>query len=90
MFFYEKSVFKKQSATPDPVKNLFFTGTDHTEPKKYRIRVLLERDRISGRILFRLQVFFSSKAYDISGVVKSVFSELRRTVRFVLYPTSLV
>ena len=81
--------FKKQSATPDPVKDLLFTGTDHTGQEKYRIRILLEWDRVSGRILFRVQAFFSAKAYDLSGVVRSMFSNLRGTIRFLWYPTSL-
>ena len=90
IFFLENIyAFKKQSAAPDPVKDLLITGTVHTGPEKYWIRLFLEWDRISGRILFRLQDFFSSRAYDIYGVVKSVFSELRRTIRFVWYPTSL-
>ena len=79
-----------KSAAPYPVKDLLITGTDHTGPERYRIRVLLEWDRISGRILFRYQDFFSSRAYDMSGVVKSVFSDLRGTISFVWYPTSVV
>ena len=41
-YFLEKIyLFKKQSAAPDPVKNLLFTANDHTGKEKYRIRVLL-------------------------------------------------
>ena len=50
--------FKEQSAAPDPVRNLLFIGADHTRTERYQIRVLLEWDRISGRIQHRLKVFF--------------------------------
>ena len=33
IFLQKIYVFKKQSAALDPVKDLLFTGTDHTEPK---------------------------------------------------------
>ena len=73
-FWKKIYVFKKQSAAPDPVKNLLFTGTDHTRAEKYQSQVLLEWDRISGRILHRLKVFFFySNSYDISRAVEGVF-----------------
>ena len=58
------------------------TDTDHTRAEKYQSRVLLEWDRISGRIQYRLKVFSILRHMTYHGQLK-VFSELRRTLRFV-------